>query len=95
MQTPTLGFWFLALNAVAGTRTGFALLILLLAVGGALVAVSALGNATGASLWVREVLPPAAAVIGFVLGGMLLGLVHTRTPKDERTLPGRATTGRP
>ena len=44
IRTPTLGFWFLAQNAVAGTRTGFSLLILLLAVGGALVAVSALGD---------------------------------------------------
>ena len=148
LRTPTLGFWFLAQNAVAGTRTGFSLLILLLAVGGALVAVSALGDvalpgflaglgtlillagaavallrlkvkgvlailvavlvvvaflwvpsvvvkqlidadATGMSLWVRRVVPPAAAVIGFVLGGMVLGLVKAPVPKDERSLPGR------
>jgi hypothetical protein len=149
LRTPILGFWFLAQNAVAGTRTGFSLLVLLLAVGGALVAVSALSNvalpgilaglgtlillggaaiallrlrvrgvlvillsflvvvlffwvpsilvkeliepdATGVSSWIRRVVPPAAAVIGLVLGGMILGSVHARPPKDERTLPGRA-----
>jgi hypothetical protein len=47
-------------------------------------------DATGVASWVRRVAPPAAAVIGFVLGGMVLGLVHARTPKNERTLPGRA-----
>jgi predicted acylesterase/phospholipase RssA len=149
LRTPTLGLWFMAKSAVSSQRTTFAFFLLLLAVGGSLIAVSAVGNvplpgflaalgtlillcgvalvlvrlktggylvillsvavvvlllwvpsvvvkqvidpdATGVASWIRQVVPPAAAVIGFVLGGMLLGLVYVKPPKDERDLPGRA-----
>jgi patatin-related protein len=148
LRTPALTLWFLAKNATSGTRTGFAILILLLAVGGGLIALSALGSvalpgllgvagtvilvagavigllrlqvrgflvillavtivavflwlpsvavkeliepdATGAASAVRRLVPPIAAVIGFVVGGMILGMVGTRAPKDERGSPGR------
>jgi patatin-related protein len=151
LRTPIIWLWILAKNAVSTHRTGFALLVLLLAAGGALIAVSALGNvtlpgflaglgtiillsgaavalirsktrgvwvilfalavavlllwlpsvlvkalidtdATGVASWVRRAVPPAAAVIGFVLGGMILGLVTVRAPRSERELPGRRET---
>lgn len=140
-RTPVLWLWVMARNAVSTHRTGFALLVSLLAAGGALLAVSALANValpgvlaglgtllllagvaqallrlkvrrglgvillivlvvaaflavpsilvdaliepkpTGALSWVRRVVPPTFAVIGLVLAGVLLGLVHAREPK--------------
>jgi patatin-related protein len=145
-RSPVLWLWVMARNAVSSHKTGFAVLVSLLASGGALLAISALANValpgvlaaagtvlllagvalallrlkvkrgllailgvvlvvaaflavpsivvdwlidpreTGALSWIRRVVPPAFAVIGLVLAGVLLGLVHAkpnRTPTQE------------
>jgi patatin-related protein len=72
MRTPILLLWFLARNAVSRSRTGFAILVLLLAVGGALVAVSALADVA---------VPGLLGVLGTLLlvGGAAVGLLRSGT----------------
>lgn len=144
LRAPFLWLWIMARNAVSAHRTGFAVLMFLLAAGGSLVAISALGNvalpsilaalgtvlllagvalallrlgirrgmilvllivlmiaaflsvpsilvhhyidapATGSSRWVRTAVPPAAAVLGLILGGLLLGAVQEPKPRGRR-----------
>jgi hypothetical protein len=137
-RSPVLWLWVMARNAVSSHKTGFAVLVTLLASGGALLAISALANValpgvlaaagtvlllagvalallrlkvkrglvailgvvlvvalflavpsilvdwligpekTGVLSWIRRIVPPAFAVIGLVLAGVLLGLVHAK-----------------
>ena len=141
-RSPVLWLWVRARNAVSTHKTGFAVLVSLLATGGALLAISALANValpgalaaagtvllllgvalallrlkvkrglmailgvvlvvaaflavpsivvdwlidpreTGVLSWIRRVVPPAFAVIGLVLAGVLLGLVHAKPSRD-------------
>lgn len=149
LRAPFLWLWIIARNAVSPQRTGFAVLTFLLAAGGSLLAVSALGNvalpsvlaglgtvlllagvalallrsglrrgllfvllvflvivaflsvpsivvhqfidprATGVRRLVRTAVPPAMAIVGLILGGLLLGAVHAPEPRRRRRTRSR------
>jgi patatin-related protein len=85
----------------AGVRRGIVLIMLIALVVAVFLTVPSVlvdridADATGALGYVRNLAPPVFAVVGLVLGGVLLGLVHDPGRGTERAARARSTSRRP